>query len=277
MAKPRPKIKEPETWEEFLAVAWKTWSTFGADNVVPPAHYKFHVGEEVGYGHSTVARVAEVHDDGRILVLAIPDKGEVRGVPYDHHRDIPVIQWWIDVVPTAAEQPTHFRRERIVTDYRQQNLWALLSTTYHRGLLDSPVYQRDYVWTLADKQRLVGSLFDRNDIGKFVFLEHPHPEYRLEIVDGKQRLGAIRDFCEGRFEYQGYTWYQLSQKDRWAFLDPTMQVAILDATRVTQADVLWMFLSLNEGGVPQTPEHVRKVREMYEKALAEESAKPVEI
>lgn len=270
--KKQSKIKPPETWDEFLAQAWDRWRSMGADKVVPEACYKFQVGERVRYGSHAEGRVVEVHDEGRIIVIAVPDKGEHRGQPYDNRRDLPHIEWWIDLEPIEPEQPTHFRRERILTEYRQQNLWALLSTTYSRGLLDSPVYQRDYVWTLADKQRLIGSLFARNDIGKFVFLEHEHPEYQLEVVDGKQRLSAIREYYEGRFPYEGYTWHQLSWEDKRALLDPMVQIALLDAKHVSQADILWLFLSLNEGGVPQTPEHVAKVRALYDKVKNEEAA-----
>jgi hypothetical protein len=34
---------------------------------------------------------------------------------------------------------------------------------------------------------------------------------------------------------------------------------------VPQVDVIRTFLDINEGGVPQTPEHVKHVRELYEK------------
>ena len=68
---------------------------------------------------------------------------------------------------------------------------------YHRGLIDNPDYQRGYVWTLEDKQKLIQSIFNRADIGKFVFIEDEnYREYRLEVIDGKQRLRAILDYYE---------------------------------------------------------------------------------
>ncbi len=34
-----------------------------------------------------------------------------------------------------------------------------------------------------------------------------------------------------------------------------------------RADTLWLFLSINTGGVPQTEEHVARARHLYEEAL----------
>jgi hypothetical protein len=270
MAKGQPKIKEPETWDEFLVRAWGHFRSMNREDTIPASNYPFQPGEEVIFGNQPDVRVEEVHDNGRILVLSHHDRGEVRGKPYDNQRRLPIVTWWNHVYPKTTVKNTNFSRPRLHGDYRQSDLRSLLDMTYHRGLIDSPIYQRDYVWALEDKQRLIGSVFARVDIGKFVFLEHPHPEYRLEIVDGKQRLAALRDFREGRFPYKGHTWFELSGADKFSFGDIMTQMVLLNGDVVKPVDVLRMFLDLNEGGVPQTSEHVRKVRELYEKTLAEE-------
>jgi hypothetical protein len=48
-----------------------------------------------------------------------------------------------------------------------------------------------------------------------------------------------------------------------------IQSATLDSEKVSKADVLWLFLSINTGGVPQTEEHVANAKRLYEEALKE--------
>ena|SRR5271157_568148 len=64
--------------------------------------------------------------------------------------------------------------------------------------------------------------------------------------------------------------YELSNLDKQAFFDNMVQVATLDAEYVKKSDILWLFLSVNRGGVPQTEEHITKAQALYEKALESE-------
>jgi hypothetical protein len=271
--KRQPKVKAPETWEEFLAVEWAQWRTHHSEDYPPKVNYRYEVGDKVHYGATPDPQVEEVLNDGMILVLSIADRGETYGRPYDNHRRLPRIVWWNTVAPVKDITATSFSTPRKETHYTQTSLDSLVHQSYRRGLIDSPEYQRDYVWTLADKQRLIKSIFDRADIGKFVFMQYPCPENRLEVIDGKQRLNAIREFVEGRFAYEGKTWFQLSVRDKYSFFDIMVQVCQLEADRVKKSDVLWLFLSINAGGVPQTEEHVARVRALYEKELAKEQGK----
>lgn len=264
--------KEPQTYEDFLEIERQQFETLHRDEEpnIPPVNYRYAVGERVEYGALQEARIEEVIEDGRVLHISFHDRGQVYGKPYDAGRK-PRLVWWNMICPLAQNQNTKFSRPRIHTEYMQTSLDSLLHTTYHRGTIDSPDYQRDYVWTLTDKQRLIKSIFNRADIGKFLLLEYPHPEYRLEIVDGKQRLGAIREFVEGRFEFEGLTWFQLSPADRQAFGDDLVQVGKLQAKYTKKSDVLWLFLQINRAGVPQTEEHIAKAQALYDAALIEES------
>jgi hypothetical protein len=240
------------------------------DGIQPSPNYLYEVGEEVQFGNQPGPRVEEIHNGGQILVISVDDKGEAYGIPYDNHRRLPHIVYWNNVNPVKTITETHFATPRKETQYTQTSLDSLVHQTYRRGLIDSPIYQRGYVWTLEDKQRLVKSIFNRADIGKFVLMQHPYPENRLEVIDGKQRLNAIRDFVEGRFEYEGKTWFQLSHQDKRSFYDIMVQICQLEAERIKKSDVLWLFLSVNAAGVPQTEEHIAKVRDLYELTLKEE-------
>ena len=262
----QPKTKEPQTYQEWLESEYQSWGTRRAGDHIPKdPTYRYSVGEKVIYGNLKDARVEEIFDGGVRFHISYHDKGATYGTPYDAGRK-PRICWWTDLAPISTIEDTHFAKPRIHAQYSQTDLRCLISTSYWRGLIDNPDYQRGYVWGLEDKQRLVRSIFNRTDIGKFLFVDYPYPENRLEVVDGKQRLRAIMDFMEGRFSYEGKVWNQLSFDDKHSFTDIMVQTCTLDSTQVTKADILWLFLSLNTGGVPQTDEHVAKARKLYEEA-----------
>jgi len=255
------------TYEQLLAQEHARFNLLHYDDELPiNPTYRYTIGEEVCYGNLSKCHVQEILDGGLKLHISFHDIRQRYGTPYDLGIK-PRIVWWHDLSPVSKIQDTHFARPRIRSRASQTMLGCLIDTTYYHGLIDNPDYQRGYVWTLADKQSLVRSIFNRVDIGKFVFVEYPHGNHRLEVVDGKQRLAAIREFVEGRFEFVGKDWYQLSIPDRFAFGALIVQTITLDAEYVKRSDILWLFLAINEGGVPQSEEHVAKARRLYEEAV----------
>lgn len=272
MAKRQPKEKQPETYEEWVAWEKAQWHTHHEDDVlIGKPTYLYKVGEEVFIGNLKDCRVEEILDDGMRYLVSYHDLAQKYGSAFDLGRK-PHIAWWKDMIPKSLVEDTAFARPRTHADYRQTSLDSLLLTGYRRGYIDNPDYQRDYVWTLEDKQRLIRSVFNRTDIGKFLFVEYDWPENRIEIVDGKQRLLAIREFMEGRFAYEGKNWYQLSHHDRRAFDEAFVHTCTLNGSQVSKADILWLFLSVNEAGVPQTEEHIARAKKMYEEELAKEKS-----
>jgi hypothetical protein len=150
---------------------------------------------------------------------------------------------------------------------------GLISTVLSRGMEDSPDYQRGYVWTKLDKVRFLETVFERRDLGKFVFLEDG--SYRsdtVEVLDGKQRLSALLDFYLGKISYNGVYWRELSKLDRLCFEGVGVQFVLIDKTQVKKSDLLRLFLDINCAGVPQTEEHLDYVRELYSLELAKEIA-----
>lgn len=234
----------------------------------------YRVGDAVHYGARDDCRVEAVEDDGRKITITYHDRGEAHGRPFDNQRRLPLVVSWLELLPVGIQEDTTFGRDEWrLASYSQMLLSSLLHIAYFRGVKDNPDYQRGYVWTQEDKVRLLASIFDGADIGKFLLMEYPHPENRLEVIDGKQRLRAIMDFREGRLAYRGKTWFQLSARDRYLFEDRMVQIATLRREVVKDSDVLWLFLSINRGGVPQTEEHIAHVREVYEEALRREAIK----
>ena len=61
-----------------------------------------------------------------------------------------------------------------------------------RDRYEIPDWQRDEVWNIAQKQRLIDSILRGWKLPKFYFLKTDEDEY--EVVDGQQRLAAIYEF-----------------------------------------------------------------------------------
>lgn len=63
----------------------------------------------------------------------------------------------------------------------------------------NPEYQRGLVWTLSQKQLFIDSLLIDIDIPKLYFREIEKDNYKLEVVDGQQRLRTIFEFFQDGF------------------------------------------------------------------------------
>lgn len=270
MKKKTPAKKQPETYEEHVVAAWESFQNHAKYNVIPPASYLFFEGEEVFLGNIKDCIVEKVLDSGRILQIGYHDCGRVNHTDYDNGRR-PRFAWWTDIEPKSLVEDTHFAGTPayLRASYISTSLDGIIHRVYFRGLIDSPEYQRDYVWTDQDRENLIDSIMNGFDIGKFVLLTREYPETRDEVIDGKQRLNTIMSFIQNKFAYKGKTWYQFSRHDKQQFESLNVQYAELQDAKCKKSDVLWMFLSINAGGVPQTEEHVSGVRKMYEQALKE--------
>lgn len=63
-----------------------------------------------------------------------------------------------------------------------------------------PPFQRPEVWTTEQKIKLIESIFCEISIGSFIFVSSMNaPEVDGWLIDGQQRLTAIRDFIQGEF------------------------------------------------------------------------------
>lgn len=134
------------------------------------------------------------------------------------------------------------------------------------------VYQRDFCWSLKDKQLLIESIYNNIDIGKIVVRLRPF-KYVVEragegkevgfrdIVDGKQRLSTLLAFVNNEFEdLHGNKYSDLSDIAQHKFND-FMSVAYGEIGEdATDEDVKAVFLGVNFAGVPMSSEHVEFVK-----------------
>ena len=73
------------------------------------------------------------------------------------------------------------------------------------NLLVNRKYQRKLIWSVEEKEKLIGSILKGYPIPLILLAERPqvHGSGKYEIVDGMQRLNAICGFIENLFAFNG--------------------------------------------------------------------------
>lgn len=77
---------------------------------------------------------------------------------------------------------------------------------YRSGnLLVNRKYQRKLIWSVDEKEKLIGSILKGYPIPLILLAERPqvHGSGKYEIIDGMQRLNAICSFIENYFAFDG--------------------------------------------------------------------------
>ena len=79
--------------------------------------------------------------------------------------------------------------------------WPITTAYGWRERIDTnPDYQRPAVWTTAQKQLLMDTIVRGYDIPKLYFRQVSKKPQKYEVVDGQQRLRAIFDYIQGKFQ-----------------------------------------------------------------------------
>lgn len=136
-------------------------------------------------------------------------------------------------------------------------------------------YQRDFVWTIKDKQLLIESIYQNIDCGKILIrkrgwkeLESMKNEKELsfnDIVDGKQRLEAIQSFINDKYkDLHGNHYSDLSEYAQRKFLEHQLFSYSEMPDNSKDEDVIKQFLKLNFTGVLQSEEHLEYVKSLKE-------------
>jgi hypothetical protein len=107
-------------------------------------------------------------------------------------------------------------------------------------LLVNRKYQRKLVWSVAEKQELIGSILCEYPIPLFLFASRPdvHPAGHYEIIDGMQRLNAIFGFIENAFATADGKYFDVKEFTRAKQLadSKAFTPAAADAPRLPPAD-----------------------------------------
>jgi len=130
-------------------------------------------------------------------------------------------------------------------------------------------YQRPFVWSVEDNQNLIESIYQNVDCGKILVRLRSWQEAEnmgeeaswKDIVDGKQRLNAMRGFINNEFaDNYGNYWDDLSYMAQHKMLNHQLFSYSELPENSKDEDVVRQFLKLNFCGVPQSKEHIDFVK-----------------
>lgn len=256
----------------------------------------FVVGERIGVLHDAKKRTYTIEKvlDGK-LVIRYEDYSDTSTInfsdvasrntrhigvdPFDKGRNrVRMVQFSVDSIIHALDLLGDRVKEKSdsikgieISECNWDPYVYLPDGTKHR-------YQRPFVWTRPQKQALVSSIYNGIDCGKIIVRSRTYDELERmivkgeielayhDIVDGKQRLGAIRDFIQDEFkDVHGNYYSDLSNNAQTDFVGHQLLSYGVMERDPTDAEVLQQFLKLNFTGVPQSPKHLKYVDSLYRK------------
>lgn len=225
----------------------------------------FQPGELVRYGNHDNCSIIEELEEGALYRVRCFGTKAVYGrpTPYDEER---VVNWYRLLKLDSNKETSFTKKQEFRMTQNNRQLEGLLSMVLndYSGVDFTPEYQREYVWSLEDKIKLIDSIFNNVTIGLFVFAQLPHIDIgkQYEIIDGKQRLTALIEFFEDRFKYQGFYFSELSNKDMRHFNDFGISIGVLE--KPTEKEKYAAFLAVNTYGKVMDEKHLESVKAKYE-------------
>jgi hypothetical protein len=161
--------------------------------------------------------------------------------------------------------------------YSVSMFWQYLEQTLKRygdggtTLELDPPFQRAHVWNEEKQRRYVEYILRGGKSSRDIYWNHPDWQrgYRgvMHLVDGKQRLEAVRRFLRNDLRiFDGHLYSDFEDK---LPLEASFIFHVNDLQ--TYPEVLQWYLDLNDGGVAHTEEELDKVRAMLEQITLETS------
>jgi len=128
----------------------------------------------------------------------------------------------------------------------------------------NPPYQRDRIWTEAQKSKYVEHILRKGLGGRNIIVNYPdwNKNYEvgtMEVVDGKQRLTTLIDFFEDKVEIFGYRFSEITGS-----IPFNNQLTFYVTTFQEREWIYKLYLQINESGTPHTSEELNKVRRLLE-------------
>ncbi|AAL47509.1 DUF262 domain-containing protein [Vibrio cholerae] len=96
------------------------------------------------------------------------------------------------------------------------------------GRFPLPKWQRQLVWSDAQKLSFIESVFMGYDLGSVMINSYEDLGNGLTrpmsdiLIDGQQRISALLAFINNEFEYEGYFWKNLNRREQRRFLEREM-------------------------------------------------------
>lgn len=230
-------------------------------NFINEPTYKFNIGDRVIVGALKDCVVDEIYDDGKAYGIKCIKVNNNYGKPYEEKTYI--VKAWMDIRPFSdnISQKVFTVDDGLSLHFLNRTIESLIHSYYSFGIDMNPEYQRDYVWSLDDKTKLLDSIFNKIDIGKFALNHLGYSgEYSYEIIDGKQWLSALIEFYENRFPYHGVYFNDLNGADIYTFLNH--DIAVAEVRNADRETILKYFIRLNTTGKTMSEQDIMNVRRL---------------
>jgi len=137
--------------------------------------------------------------------------------------------------------------------------------SYGSKLQIDPDFQRGHVWTEQQQIAWLEFFFRGGKTGRVIYLNHPgwmrDYDGDFVLVDGKQRIEALRRFYANEIPIFGSYFREFTDKSRHSLINIRININTLK----TRAEVLKWYIEMNAGGTPHTPEEIEKVRDLLKK------------
>lgn len=162
----------------------------------------------------------------------------------------------------------------------------LLSLRRDWNLNLEPDFQRGHVWSDAQRHLFIEGIFNHTvtPTQNIIQFNCPHWDHipapgtsdlpeEMQIVDGLQRLTAIRKFLQGEVKPFGMTYEELLQTD-FSPKSPRYSVKFAVHTFQTREQLLDFYLRINSGGIAHSQSELDRVAGLLEEARSESTPRP---
>lgn len=168
-------------------------------------------------------------------------------------------------------------------DGKDQTTVSLAYLEKHLALLNEgdrldlePDFQRAHVWD-AEKRRAFVEFVLRGGYGSSDIRFNEYPSGKIVLVDGLQRLTAIRMFLRDELRVfpdlappAGALLSEFEGESNYRRIPPLTYLIFRMNDLPKRSDVLRWYLEINAGGVVHTEDELAKVRRLHSEALKEE-------
>jgi hypothetical protein len=180
-----------------------------------------------------------------------PQAASEKGMDFNDIPQFPHAHYEIDVFWTYLEEHIQHQTEERVAPLDLE-----------------PDFQRAHVWTEAQQVAYVEYALRGGEVGRNLTFNCPGwgRDYRgpYTIVDGKQRLEAVRKFLRNDLRVFGHRYKEFTGKLRT--LSHTFKWRVCSLK--TRDEVLDLYLGINAGGTPHTAEEITRVQNLKGKSTS---------
>lgn len=163
--------------------------------------------------------------------------------------------------------------------YEVDSSWVYLENTFAHWTPEGitidfdPDFQRGHVWTNAQRVGYIEFCLRGGTSARRLYFNSPSLNRGTEIVlvDGKQRLEAVRRFMRDELRAFGSLYSEYEDNMRIALISTSFRLCVNNLQ--TRAEVLQWYLEINAGGIAHTSAEINRVREL----LREEGRDPNKI